>query len=550
MEIATTSLPAPLQESCQWTDPAPLPEEVSIDFHHLFRRLTQVGWHTDRQRAATTLALLLHESAPSFGASADSQSSPGDVKEDSLLINPSLANSAQSHLMLAPPGRLPGLALHRELLQLSPLKHASSSAYRILRSSEERLSALSGEFTAPYYDESLPYEELLLRLRISWPNRRFRPPRSTPRWMLGLLHLLGLCREGASVSVATPASWPKYPHGRFLLNTLASTFSFDEVTQKPDELLLKMTRSSNPHNPTRIVTQDAVRTLEAGWQLEMPKSALAFALYLPQEGWDLLLHDELSFSDDRTVSADIHSGVERFLHSSWGKMLTRAVGISIDTADKQSLSEEVLALLPLPPRDLLKQLAEMNIESQDDEKCSCLVDRELQQWFATPLPDSDSAPREPGHRAKRVTPERKRQLIEEVFSDGIPLFPEHYLYDHYLPELEEFTLPGPLFFQKRFFNQIELVTRDNQQLLAGNDLLARALILASHGGRNQVKLPADESILEEILGRYRDDLGRLKENLQTRCNALFEKPAQGRSLARKIWLQQGLPSWENIDLHF
>ena len=174
----------------------------------------------------------------------------------------------------------------------------------------------------------------------------------------------------------------------------------------------------------------------------------------------------------------------------------------------------------------------------------------MKQWFSIDPPVVETSPRHHRPTHKKVTATQKQQLVAEVFIDGKPCFPDHYLFDHYRPELIEHLLSGPLYFHKRFFNQVELTTREKSVIKANSDLAAHALILSSHTGLERVKLPTDDVILADILSRYLDDLKDLKTRLIERCNELYENPSQSLSLARKIWRQQNLPPWETFEIAF
>lgn len=208
-----------------------------------------------------------------------------------------------------------------------------------------------------------------------------------------------------------------------------------------------------------------------------------------------------------------------------------------------------MELLPLPPKALLQLLCEDDLASLSDEQLHKRIERELTQWFATKLPQTDTD-KANSSRGKRLQQSDKQQLLETVFVDGRPRFPEQYLFNHYRPELARYDLPAPLYFHQRFFNQVELATRDEQLVIADSDLLAHALLLASHSGLNEVQLPRDETILADIMRRYLDDLAELRNRLLDHCNRHFESAEQARALARTLWGRSELPPWETLTWDF
>jgi len=549
MEIATAELPSPLLESCQCLDPAPLTEASAVAFHLLFRRLTQLGWHRDRARMAQTLRILLAESGRQLGA-AERVGAPSE--NPAAWINPSVADLPALDTLISVPGRLPGLILSRELEGLPPVRSVAPSPFRLSLSSEGPIPGLSGRLLLHSFDEGLSNDELLVRLRLSWPNRRFRPPRNTPRWLLGLLHLLGLCAENGRIDIETPPDWPRSAPGHFLLEAINDSATLVHVELGHEVVRLVLSKALDDDlAPLTIRLPAEERTVDGAWLQGLPPSALGLALYLPPEGWKLLEQGDLAYYPLENTSRQERKGLRRFLESSWGTLLLDATGFTVARIERSVEMPGDEIPIPLPPRALLDQLGADELDALQAEARQRHVDRELAQWFSTHAPESTT-------RRVRIAPSRrisgtaKQDILAATFRDGLPRFPDHYLFDHYRPDLEHFDLPGPLFFQRRFFNQIELASREKAgtTVTVDSDLIAHALLLCSHSGLEQVDLPRDPAVMADILNRYRDDLRALKERLIDGCNRLFEEAGQARSLAKKLWIQQGLPPWESIDVDF
>jgi len=548
MEIASASLPPYLQESCRRFDPAPLPEEAAVAFHHLFRRLVQLGWHGDRERMRDTVLQLLQISAKNLHTS-DAADIPAASPEKTLTINPAWTGADHLDALVASPSRLPGLVLHRELTGAPPVPHVGISLFALPTGPEVRYQRVAGCLLPHSLEETLSADEILVRLRISWPNRRFRPPRHTPHWVLALIHLLGLCDDGARLELTTPADWPRTPAGRFLVEVLKECATIERIEQLPDKgLRLDLKKVLDPLAPCSLALPGGERILQGGWLHAKPATSVALGIYLPDAAWGLLRQEELTFFAPEHLPQRLLSGIRHFVDSSWGQLLASASGLDMMKTHGQAPPPEI-AQYPLPSLALLEQLSSPDLAKRPAEQARLQVERELSQWLSVTPPQNEN-PAPGNSRPHRLSAEEKQRLVAAVFADGIPIFPDHYLFDHYRPAMETFTIPGPLYFQRRFFNQVELATREGQLLIAENDHLAHALLLVSHLGRTQVSLPRDTELLAKILARYLDTLRTLKGRLWDESNRLCDEAGQARALAKRTWLQQGLPPWETIEIEF
>ncbi|PLY02611.1 MAG: hypothetical protein C0624_08020 [Desulfuromonas sp.] len=544
MEIATEALPRHLRESCQCLDPAPLPETAKVAFHHLFRRLTQIGWHKDRPRMLSTLECLLD-------ISGDGLSSPLEITDavHPLLCNPRHFDYPGTCSLLASSARLPGLVLQRELCNLPPATNMATNPFRLPYNCNGTFDIICGHLNENQFTPQATVEEPLVHLRVSWPNRRFRPPRQTPPWMFGLLHLLGLASHQATITLDTPGDWPRSQAGQFLLELLWSEFNVPRIVLGEAAINLTLTKAIPEESVVTLQLPNELRQIEQLWFQDHPTTALSLALYLPTPIWTLLKQGDLDYLPTEALPTSLHDGLQRFWASSWGQLLFASSGIvegkNRATSPMPAYSEQ----LPLPPIALLELLRGNEFDSLTGKQLHERVEAELAQWFAIQPPLTEASKVRSG-RTKRLSKSDRQQLIDTVFIDGIPRFPEQYLFNHYRPELKTYSLSGPLHFQRRFFNQVELSTDDGHSLVAESDLMAHALLLASHVGLSEVHLPQDEVVLTDIVQRYIEDLEQLHEKLLDQCNRLFESAGQARSLAKSVWGQQELPPWETLTRNF
>jgi hypothetical protein len=154
-----------------------------------------------------------------------------------------------------------------------------------------------------------------------------------------------------------------------------------------------------------------------------------------------------------------------------------------------------------------------------------------------------SAPRQRKHR-----PALGEKIAREVFRDGLPRFPEHYLRRIDLPSLRTYQLPGPLRISSHFFDRILLTGPNGATVDSANPADAEALVLASHDGRPSVDLPTDPELTMQLTAAYRDDLQRLWQTLLEECRRHHPRQRHALALARRLWRERNLPATESFGL--
>ncbi|WP_305042576.1 hypothetical protein [Geoalkalibacter sp.] len=147
---------------------------------------------------------------------------------------------------------------------------------------------------------------------------------------------------------------------------------------------------------------------------------------------------------------------------------------------------------------------------------------------------------------RRIDEEERARIIAGVFADGLPRFPETYLYEHYRPELREFTLRGPLRMHSLFLGTCELVDEAGHILEVQGEETAQALILASHGDARLVRLPCDRQVTAAIVAKYLADLQELRQKLLRETFSRREKSQTARQWAKRIWDSLPLPPWDQL----
>ena len=541
LAIATESLPATLKECCHLPPQHTLPEAASIAFHHLFRRLTQIGWRDNHLRMQDALAKLLESSAVAAGSLL-----PEPESKNPLLCNPEHLDFPDSCSLLSNPGRLPGLLLERELHQLDPPLFSCTSPFQLPLGQEPLFGGIYGTLAGTSFHTGENLEDLLVHIRTTWPNRRFQLPRQPAPWALEWLHLFGMCAPEAEINLDTPHDWPRNPDSRFLTKIIAESFPSGEVILHPEGLLLKLRKTVADEYLVFTLPEGRQRKVEVRWLASSPDTAFAMALNLPDEMWGLLQREELAYRDISLLSAKMHPGLIRFLDSVWGHVMTMSCGVKMPKTLNLENVMQLADKLPLPPFALLEQLSTDEYLQATPEQ----LENDIEEWLGTETPRITSHPPNYDSAARRIRQGERKRLLDNVFVDGVPVFPGHYLYDYYQPETKTYILTGPLTFQRRFFNQVELSDHAGADVIVDNDLTAHALLLLSHGARGSAELPVSEEILSDIMQRYLNDLAALKESLIEQCNQICETAEKARRLARKLWREKNLPPWEFLERNF
>jgi hypothetical protein len=137
-------------------------------------------------------------------------------------------------------------------------------------------------------------------------------------------------------------------------------------------------------------------------------------------------------------------------------------------------------------------------------------------------------------------------ITKEVFIDGIPLFPDHYLYDYYRPELRHYTFTPPLTRGSEFFGRVELIDSQECRLEIEDLDTARALLLCAATGMTSTSLPIEGQVTAAIVQRYLMDLQNLHQSLSRACHRHCSDPQQAETLTEGIWASQPLPAWQTI----
>lgn len=552
LDGARAELPEGLREalaSAPWEMPLPFP--AAVRFHHLARRLGQLDAGRDRDRLIR--ALDLFAAGEDLGAGTGDETFPNG-EEPILLLHPSLSASRQDLRALMEVGRAPLLALlalRRELTGLPPARRRSENIFSLAPDIPPRL--IRGRLDERRVPDREERAVLTTRLRSSWPTRRFRLDARAPRWHWEFLHLLGLAADEGHIILDTPGDWLNASSGEVLVELLRDEFTLLEVALTgAGGLRLELVKARRPEQGTRFLRTGGERTLPWRELVAGHRALLPLALGLDDGVFHLLESGRLTLPGPDDWPAD--RGTEAFLfsRSTLGRRLWSIVAGDHPLPEVGNLCESVRRFgLPLPGREVLDQLRLLDWHRGRPLPATELLDQAVGRWLGPALPEpviGDVPPALPAPpRPAPPSAALLARIVARVFVDGIPRFPEHYLYDHYRPELVDYRLTPPLALREEFFGRFTLVDGNGETLIVDGEETAQALLLAAASGRREVALPRDRALTEAILVRYRTDLRALRGKLIHACHAAIPQAATANRIVEKLWRDQSLPPVTFLD---
>ncbi len=548
---ALPTLPPGLRQSLAMSNTElALPESAAVRYHLLFRRLTQLRPASDLQRCCQALALLLAQEHRRLGGYAPPF--PVPATEATLLLNPDrVYETVAPALEFASAPLLAGLALQRNLCG-QPAVEQTVSLWQAPESFVP--SRISGTLA----DQRLPSPErrnhFLALLRRSWPNRRFRLPATTPTWIWQLLHLLGLAAADATIELRLPSGWLTSNYGLTVLELIQKQFTLDQLCDEADDgITLRIEKSADDQRMTALIHSDARRTFEWHWLNSHHPALLPLALYLPEPLLSLLQNGLLCLPSPQTWPDRFTEAIFAFTRSALGQAFWQLLGEGRPLPRRALLQKEVLRTgLPLPPTKILDQLQRAMTGETSDRARQRAYERELALWLGSDIASLAAGPWAEEYEtisAGTVEADPKElaeTIAREVFVDGIPIFPDHYLYDYYRPELRKYVFTPPLTRGPEFFGRVELIDRQECRLEVEDLDSARALLLCAAAGKTSTALPVEGQVTAAIVQRYLADLQNLHQTLSRSCHRHCTDPQQAETLTEAVWASQPLPPWKSI----
>lgn len=550
MRFALDTLQASLQEVLKIAEnELPLPFESAVRFHHLFRRLTQLRCGKDRHRAAQVLEILLEYESSNLGGF-PLPFDNGEEAKVALLIHPDRLyqeNGEPVEISSAPIQALTSLL--RELKGLPPAQAQTTELFSLTLPHPPAI--IRGTLTDQRIPDTRQRKTLTALLRTSWPTRRFPFHPHSPRWLWEFLHVLGLAAEQACIELSLPDSWLTADYGIPLSKLLKEEFTFDCLARSPrGGLRLRLIKAAKLEGVTNVMGPTGPRQISWLKIREGHRCLLPLALDLPDDIFSLMdkgffqipaVHDWPA-SEEREIFLFSRSSLGRFL---W-KIVTGGQALPRQTALKDKFLRRGF---PLPAAEILENFRLFAWEEGKKIPPQAALDSELARWLGEknlklphyPAKTKMRWPAPPFSEKMPIDNKLPAQITNAVFADGLPRFPEQYLYDYFRPELQEFIVDEPLKLGEEFLGIFEIYDSKGNTLKVEGEETARALVLASYSNQGLIRLPKNRQLTATLLGRYLNDLKNLRRSLWRETYAKQPNPRSANQLAEKIWDSLPLP---------
>ena len=539
IELSLTKLSPPLRQSLgRSLSGLELPHESAVCFHHLLLRLRQLNWQPPSERALTSIRLLIGSWYPEPVTPSPS------VPVHFYPLNPDLQETTRS-ILSGSVSLLAAQSLLEELLQQPPRQQYFGNIFQfgVLPLPIEPIAACLVDDRRPTREERHQFTSLL---RISWPNRRFRISGDKPFWFWETLHLLGLCAAKQKLQLNLPQEVLDLPPTDPFWTLLLENFCLLEVQQLAgQQLLITISRGTEPGRTFQLHTPEGVRKINPFPQLPALRAQLLLALALPVKVFNLI-EQEFLWSAPQTNNTFPKAGLILYSQSHLCRLLWQQLSDTALPEDPEILMKNFASSgCPVPEVEILREL-ERQLQSPLQNDPSRQLDQVLVELLhckeisdlraSVPIISKTVGPVGNSER------DMKKDLHAQVSADGIPVFPDQYLYFLENPETVHFSLTPPLQIASEFLGQFELRDSEGKTLKVYGQEFSQALLLCAELDRNEIDLPIDREQLALILKSYRQDLRELQQKIRRLCHSRMESKAMARKMANKLWRELLLPA--------
>ena len=364
-------------------------------------------------------------------------------------------------------------------------------------------------------------QELAMQLRSAWPNRRFKVATGDPRWYWESLYLLGILSDGRQATLDLP---------RDLLWLPSAAFWWELID---DRLRLTLIRSTDRQQAIEITT--AAGAMELG-ELAAPhgmRRRLTLALLLPGSVFELLTGDFI-WPDATTGEPEDLQTWTLYTESRFYQQLQQMLTTGTPAESPHDAP-------PYPDAVLLERL---KLARADDKGAD--IDRLLANLCNCPELLDVTAPvalqPSPALMPAQETTANVMDLASAALSaQGLPNFPDQYLYFLDRPTLKHYSLALPIRFENEILGQFDLIDADGQIVRGAGEELKLALSLCAEAGRSDFELPERREDIESLLLGYQKDLAALRQTLKTLCYSHIEKNQAAKKLVQRVWKKFKLP---------
>ena len=544
IELSLPKLPESLQRALCWhaiDRAAALPHESTVCYHHLLLRLQQLAWNQPPERALLALRSLIADWFPPL-----SQHIPAQI-----CFYPATPQLPQetSHVLSDSPSLLAALGLLEQLdQQLARQQYFGN----LLQFTPETLPQGSIQATlickrVPGRDERHQYAATL---RTSWPNRRFKLAGSTPLWLWETVHLLGLHNQPNVLHLTLPETTLTLGVENSFWILLLENYQICSISKSKEQTLqLQLIRGSESLSTIQISTSTGQFEIAPADKLHLLRSQILLALQLPTP-LSQLCSEQLIACGEEQLSKSALAGLKIYAESSLGQLLWQQLCNSAQPETEEELFDLAASIgWPHPEAELLEELT---LAAESGQKPILSVNEQLAGLLQSSeilaiKPPFEREKKLPSGEEKLPGKILRQQLIQQLQTEGVPSFPEKYLYFLESPQMVHYQFTPPLNIQNDFLGQCELLDAAGQVIQVYGDELVQALLLCSELNKNEVELPSDRQQVALLLDQYREDLIVFQRHLNDLCFRRVENSKAARKLAKKTWAELELPPLKWLD---
>ena len=524
-------------------DESPLNAEDAVHLHHLASRILQTSWPKDVEQIIELVDLLLNEVSLQYELFPPQY--PWAISDTKLWVNCNPSNHGNNWSLVAPRPMIAGWSFKMVLLN-NPMSHLYAEDLFSLTNTNNIISSVA-ILNHTQSLERKKREALLVLLRRAWPNRRFDLSKKAPAWILDALYLTGIVSH--TLVITFPKNWHKAEGVDIVWNILIKYYHLTEIlVEETGRQTVRLVRSKSKTRHIKVYRPDLNFEAPSSLVFHQP-GTLQIWCKAQKDVIEQLLQRKFFTPVMGTVnwSSDLQQGTFLFLMTRLGEYLWNLCSDSEPLPDFEAIPNVVEKRgMLLPEESILKTMGV--IEPVD---LTFLPDQgRIEKSFSRIMGSIPIIPELSPDSSVRASKRHSRKkniygdIVNTVFRDGLPQFPEHYLMKIYRQEMIHFDVAGPLEIKEEFFDRIVLCHLETQQQFeVQSKIVAEALLLASRSGKLQIDLPKDEDLLAKLLSDYINDLTRLWDHLVRECRRTEPHRRRALTLARKIWQQQGLPQY-------
>ena len=538
IELSLPKLPESLQQALRWEpadSPASMPHETMVCCHHLLLRLQQLAWDQPQKRALTALELLIGSWFPP----------PSEVVPAQVRLYPESPQLAEEtvNILSDSPTLLAATAL-LERIREQPVRQQHFG--NLLQFSPETLPL--GNIDAVLTRMQIPGREqrqqFTTTLRTSWPNRRLKLSANTPLWLWEAIHLLGLYQQTEPLQLTMPDLLLQLPADEPIWAFMLEHYQVLSATRLPENRLkLGLKRGSAPGQLVQIHTLHQEGQFAAAAEPHQLRCQLILSLRLSEALYQLCT-EKLVQSGVEALSETAISGLKTYSSSALGQHLWHLLCKGSQPDSDAEFSEQATGACWLQPEtSILEQLA---LLSRTEQQHAGAVDKRLSELLQCPAIEhleSSATPTSKSTAGASNLPgvQLRKQLIRQLENEGLPTFPEKYLYFLEQPVMTSYSMTPPLRIQSELLGQCELIDAAGKIIQVYGEETVEALRLSSDLNKTSIDLPQDRQQVAQLLNHYREDLIEFQRHLNELCFSQVQNSTAARKLARKTWSELDLP---------